>query len=106
MQNVLWHSVPRMPLAISVEVWWVLPRGVSKGGGRVEPRGNRPCTAWIPKKALGQTGSPPCAPRASALPGWGKCGGGLVLPSLFMTKCFNVAVIVLCSEAWRASRKL
>lgn len=60
MQNVLWHSVPRMPLAIGVEVWWVLPRGVSQGGGRVEPRGNRPCTAWIPKKALGTDGAPFC----------------------------------------------
>lgn len=65
-----------------------------------------PALPGFPKRPWGQTDSPPCAPRASALPGWGKCGGGLVLPSLFMTKCFNVAVIVLCSEAWRASRKL
>lgn len=65
-------------------------------------------TPWhgFPKTPQGQTGSPPRALCASVLPGWGKCGAGLLLPSLLMTKCFNVAVTVLCSEAWRASRKL
>lgn len=40
------------------------------------------------------------------LSGWGKHRLGLVLPSMFVTKYFNDAVIVLCSKAWRASRKL